>query len=88
VGRCRLDESGSGWGPAAGCSEHGDEPSCSIQDGEFLDYASEYTLVKKDSAPWNYLGCSPTTLQSTLLHFYTVPTQSYVKAYKFSRPFL
>jgi hypothetical protein len=29
-------------GPVAGCFEHGNEPSDSIKDGEFLDYLSDY----------------------------------------------
>jgi hypothetical protein len=36
-GRCGLDASDSGWGPGAGCCEHGNEPSVSIKGGEFLD---------------------------------------------------
>jgi hypothetical protein len=31
VGMCRIDASGSGWGPRAGCCEHGNEPSGSIK---------------------------------------------------------
>jgi hypothetical protein len=34
-----------------GFCEHGNEPSGSIKDGEFLDYLSHYKLLKKDSAP-------------------------------------
>jgi hypothetical protein len=26
VGRCGMNASGSGWGPVAGCCEHGNEP--------------------------------------------------------------
>jgi hypothetical protein len=29
------------------------EPSASIKDGEFIDYLSEYQLLKKESAPWS-----------------------------------
>jgi hypothetical protein len=36
VRSCGLDASGSGWGPVAGCCEHGNEPSGSIKGGEFL----------------------------------------------------
>jgi hypothetical protein len=32
-----LDAPASGWGPMAGPCEHGNEPSGSIKDGEFLD---------------------------------------------------
>jgi hypothetical protein len=35
----------------AGSCEHGNEPSISIKGGEFLDYLSDYQLLKKDSAP-------------------------------------
>jgi hypothetical protein len=31
--------------------EHGNEISGSIKGGEFLDYISDYQLLKKDSAP-------------------------------------
>jgi hypothetical protein len=37
VGRCELEAFGSGYGPVAGCSEHGNEPSVSIKGAEFLD---------------------------------------------------
>jgi hypothetical protein len=42
VGRCGLDSSDSGYGPAAGSCEHGNEPSGSIKGREFLDYLNEY----------------------------------------------
>jgi hypothetical protein len=32
-----LDLSSSGQGPLAGCCEHGNEPSGSIKDEEFVD---------------------------------------------------
>jgi hypothetical protein len=32
-----FNASGSGQGPTAGSTEHGDEPSGSIKGGEFLD---------------------------------------------------
>jgi hypothetical protein len=38
----------------AGCCEHGNEPSCSITGGEFLDQMSDHQLLK-DSSPWSYL---------------------------------
>jgi hypothetical protein len=31
------------------CHEHGNEPSCSMKCGEFLDLLSGYQLLKKDS---------------------------------------
>jgi hypothetical protein len=38
MGRCGLDASGSGEElPVAVSCEHGNEPSVSIKDGEFLD---------------------------------------------------
>jgi hypothetical protein len=37
VGSCELDSSGSRYGPLAGPCEHGNEPSGSIKEGEFLD---------------------------------------------------
>jgi hypothetical protein len=51
VGRCGLYSSGSGWGPVAGCCEHGNEPLCVTKDEEFLDYLSDCQFLK-DSAPW------------------------------------
>jgi hypothetical protein len=38
-----------------GPCEHGDEPSGSIKDGEFLDHLNGYWPLKKDSAPWGKL---------------------------------
>jgi hypothetical protein len=37
----------------AGFCEHGDERSSSIEGREFLDWLSDYELLKKDSAPWS-----------------------------------
>jgi hypothetical protein len=37
----------------AGCYEHGNEYSVSITSREFLDYLSDYLLVKKVSAVWS-----------------------------------
>jgi hypothetical protein len=42
VGRCELDASGSGEGPATGSYKHSNEPSGSIKDREFLNYLSNY----------------------------------------------
>jgi hypothetical protein len=36
VGKCGLDASGSGYGLLLDCCEHGNEPSVSIQEREFL----------------------------------------------------
>lgn len=40
VTKCRLDQSGTGWG-------HGNEYSYLIKCGEFLDYLSYYQLLKR-----------------------------------------
>jgi hypothetical protein len=45
-GRCGLDSSDSEYGPVAGTCEHGNKPSGSIKDGEFLDYLIDYQLLK------------------------------------------
>jgi hypothetical protein len=37
VGSCAMDSSGSGYGPVAGCREHGNVPLGSIKGGKFLD---------------------------------------------------
>jgi hypothetical protein len=37
----------------AGCCEHGNEPSGSIRDEEFLDWLSKCQLLKKDTVPWS-----------------------------------
>jgi hypothetical protein len=41
VGRCGLDASDLGWGPAACFCGHVNEPSCSIKGGELLDLPSD-----------------------------------------------
>jgi hypothetical protein len=51
--RCGLDSTGAGYGPVAGSCEYGNEPSGSIKGGEFLDWLSDYELLKMDSAPWS-----------------------------------
>jgi hypothetical protein len=38
---CGLDSTGTGYGPVAGCCEHGNELSGSTQGGEFLKYVSD-----------------------------------------------
>jgi len=48
-----LDRAGSGWGQVAGTCECGNEPSGSIQFGEFLDKLQTSWLLKKDSAAWS-----------------------------------
>jgi hypothetical protein len=37
VGMCELVAAGSGQGPMVGSFEHGNEPSVSINSGEFFD---------------------------------------------------
>jgi hypothetical protein len=51
---CKLDSSGSSWGPVAGFCKYGNEPSNSIEYGEFLDQLSDYPLLKKDFAVRSY----------------------------------
>jgi hypothetical protein len=40
----------------AGCCEHGDELLRSIKCWKFLEQMRNCRLLKKDSAPWSYLG--------------------------------
>ena len=51
--RYGLDRSGSGQGQVAGTCECGNEPSGSIQCGEFLDWLRTCHLFKEDSVKWN-----------------------------------
>jgi hypothetical protein len=37
----------------AGSSDHGNEPSGSIKGGEFLDYLSDYLILKKNTSQWD-----------------------------------
>jgi len=37
----------------AGSCEHGNEPSGSKKGGKFLDYLSDYELLKEGFAPWH-----------------------------------
>jgi hypothetical protein len=46
----------------AGSCEHGNEHSGSIKGREFLDELTDCWLLKKVSAPWNYLCSSYLTL--------------------------
>jgi hypothetical protein len=46
-----LDASGLGYEKVAGSCEHRNEPSHSINGGEFLDWLNDYQLLKKDYAP-------------------------------------
>ena len=48
-----LDQAGSGQGQVAGTCECVNEPSGSINCGEFLEYLKSGQLLKKDSAPWS-----------------------------------
>jgi hypothetical protein len=36
-----------------GSCEHGNEPSCPINGGEYLDHLSNCEVLEKDSVPWN-----------------------------------
>jgi hypothetical protein len=44
---------GVDWINLAQDGEHGDETSNAIKGGEFLDYLSNYQLLRMDSAPWS-----------------------------------
>jgi hypothetical protein len=54
VGRYGLDACGSGWVAVTGSCSYGNEPSGSIRGGRFLEWVTNYYLLK-DSAPWNPL---------------------------------
>jgi hypothetical protein len=43
---CGVDAGGTGQWPAAGCCEHGYEPSGPIKGGKFLDYMGDCLPVK------------------------------------------
>jgi hypothetical protein len=43
----RLNSSGSEQGIVVGSSEHGNELSCSIKGGEFLEYLSDHWPLQK-----------------------------------------
>jgi hypothetical protein len=45
VGGCGLVASGTGQGPVAGCCEHGNEISGSINGRGFLDYLSNFSRM-------------------------------------------
>ena len=47
------NQCGSGQGQVAGSSECGNEPSGSIECGEFLYQLKTDQLIRKDSVPWN-----------------------------------
>ena len=48
MGRHELDCSGPGYGKVACCCECDNEPSCSIQCGEFLSHLRICQLLRKD----------------------------------------
>jgi hypothetical protein len=45
---CELHSSVSGEGPVAGSCDHGNELPGSMNDGEFLEYPSNYQLLDED----------------------------------------
>jgi hypothetical protein len=45
--RIELNSSGSGNGPEADSYEHCNDPSGSMNDGEYLEQLSEYQLLKE-----------------------------------------
>jgi hypothetical protein len=49
---CVMDSYGSRQGQVGSSYEHSNEPSGST-DVEFLDWLSDYQLLKKDSVPWS-----------------------------------
>jgi hypothetical protein len=51
MGCYRLDQSLSGWGPAEGSCEHGDETSGSLKCWEFPEWLDNWQLLRKGSAP-------------------------------------
>jgi hypothetical protein len=53
---CELDSFFTGQGPQAGSCEYGNKPSNSIKGGEFLNWVSDYWLLKKNSAPIELVG--------------------------------
>jgi hypothetical protein len=55
VGRYRLDASCSVQGSVGGSCEHGNEPSGSIEGGEFIDWLNDCWFFKEDSTPWGWL---------------------------------
>jgi hypothetical protein len=67
-----------------GSCEHGNEPSDSIEDTEFLDCLSDNQLLKKDSIPSTYLlkrfgiGLFEGTTPAFVLERPRKPTKNYV----------
>jgi hypothetical protein len=53
VEKCGLDSSDSGQRPLVVFCEHGNKSSGSIKFREFLDYLSDYQLLKKDPTLWS-----------------------------------
>jgi len=53
--RLGFDCSGSGYGQVVGACECGYEPSGFIKCREVLDWLRNYSLLKKDFAPWSWL---------------------------------
>jgi hypothetical protein len=52
-GRLGLNWSGSGEGQVGGTFKRGNDPSCFIKCGEFLDCLGTGWLLKKDAVPWS-----------------------------------
>jgi hypothetical protein len=48
---CRLNSSDSGSGVTVGSSEYNNESLGAIKCGEFLEYLSDYSPLKKGSVP-------------------------------------
>jgi hypothetical protein len=59
----QLDSAGSWYDPALRSCENENEPSVSVQGGEFIVHLRENHLLKKNSAAWDRLvKTSPRTL--------------------------
>jgi hypothetical protein len=48
-----LESTGSGSSQGTGFSEHSNQPSISVNDGEFFDWLSDKGLLKKDTASYD-----------------------------------
>jgi hypothetical protein len=53
-----LHLGGSQQAPVAGSRGNDNKPPVSIKGGEFLYFLSKYSLLMKDSGPWNQLNLS------------------------------
>jgi hypothetical protein len=49
---CRPDSHDAGKGPMAGFCEHRNQPLVAIKFWEYLEWLSNWWLLRKGSAPW------------------------------------